>query len=166
MGWILIQVGVCALTVALSMPAFGHEPGQPGGGHREMNTIVTKITSGFIFVEPFEGLRPRAISPAKADRVGLHAAKLGDEVTLVVDESNILVDAHKAGLTSAHRLVTGELNYTDTYWGEVKLSTPDGTERFDVDSLAGSKLSVIPEGAPVALELDEDNMVIDIHRAR
>jgi hypothetical protein len=29
-----------------------------------------------------------------------------------------------------------------------------------------TKVTVIQEGAPVALELDEDNMVINIHRAR
>jgi hypothetical protein len=35
-----------------------------------------------------------------------------------------------------------------------------------VDALAGSKLSVFHEGAPVALELDADNVMIDIHRSR
>jgi hypothetical protein len=46
----------------------------------------------------------------------------------------------------------------------VKLSTPEGIERFDVDSLIGSKLSIMQEGSAVIVELDEDNTVIDIHR--
>jgi hypothetical protein len=136
-----------------------------GGTHRELNTIVSKIASGIIFVEPFEGLRPRTISPAKADRVGLHEAKAGDEITLVIDEGNVLVDAHKAGLPArGHRLLTGNLAYTDVSWSEVQLSTPGGIERYDVDALAGSRLSLMPDGTPVVVELDEDNTIIDIHR--
>ncbi|MER3423026.1 MAG: hypothetical protein C4293_07105 [Nitrospiraceae bacterium] len=161
----LFTIGVLALVLAIS--ASGYEPGQAGSGsHRELNTIVTKIASGVVFVQPFEGLRPRTISPAKADRVGLHETKPGDKVTLVVDEGTVLIDAHKADLPFVHRLVAGNLNYADAYWGEIQLSSPEGTTRFDVDSLAGSKLSVLSEGTPVIIELDEDNMMIDIHRAR
>lgn len=140
-GWyVVVAIGV--LVFFLSVPANGNEPEQSGIGlHREMNVIVTKIQSGVIFAEPFEGLRPRTISPNKADRAGLHETKLGDELTLVVDEGNILLDVYKAGLPPGlHRVVVGTLDYADVYWGEVKLSTPDGIERFDVDSLAGSKL--------------------------
>ena len=49
---------------------------------------------------------------------------------------------------------------------EIQLSTPEGFERFDVDALAGSKLSVFQEGDPVTVELDADNVMIDIHRFR
>ncbi|MGH7232134.1 MAG: hypothetical protein ACREJU_12360 [Nitrospiraceae bacterium] len=166
---VLLMLSIGALVVFPSVPAIGHDDGQTGGfgPHREMNVIVTKVTSGIIFVEPFEGLRPRTISPNKADRAGLHESKPGDEVTLIVDEGNVLIDVHKTGIPSAgHRMVIGTLNYADAYWGEIKLSTPEGIERFDVDALAGSKLSVFQEGAPVTVELDEDNMLIDIHRSR
>ncbi|MGH9195285.1 MAG: hypothetical protein ACRD1T_06055 [Acidimicrobiia bacterium] len=158
---VAMTVGVTLVLVAQAM---GDE-GAFGGGHRAFPTIVSKISSGLIFVAPLEGLRPRTISPAKADRVGLHEAKPGDEVTLIVDEGNVLMDAHKSGIpASGHRMVTGNLNYADAFWGEVKVSTPGGIERFDVDTLTGSKLSIMQEGFPVVLELDEDNTVIDIHR--
>ena len=49
---------------------------------------------------------------------------------------------------------------------EIQLSTPEGFERFDVDALAGSKLSVFQEGVPVTVELDADNVMIDIQRSR
>jgi len=49
---------------------------------------------------------------------------------------------------------------------EIKLSTPEGSESFTVDTLAGSKLSVFEEGMPITLELDEANVVIDIHRGQ
>ena len=35
---------------------------------------------------------------------------------------------------------------------------------FVLDTLAGSKLSVFERGMPITLELDEANVVIDIHR--
>jgi len=125
---------------------------------------VTKIQSGLVFVKPPEGLRFRVISPMKADRIGLHEAKAGDMVTLVVDEGNVLVDAHKTSTPGAgHRLLTGKLNYADMYWQEIKLSTPDGVESFAVDTLTGSKLSLLKEGTLVRVELDEDNVMVDIH---
>lgn len=99
--------------------------------------------------------------------MGLYEARPGDEVTLVVDEGNIMIDAHKSGIpASGHRMLTGQLDYADALWAEVKLSTPEGRERFDVDTLTGSKLSAMHEGLTVVVELDEDNTVIDIHRAR
>ena len=165
---IVLLLSICVLVVFLAAPAMGDELGQnAGGSHREMNVLVTKIASGFVFTMPFEGLRPRAISPSKADRTGLHETQPGDVVTLIVDEGNVLVDAHKAGMPSdSHRHITGTLNYADTFWREIKLSTPDGIEQFDVDTMAGSKLSVLSEGVPVIVEIDEDNMLIDIHRVR
>lgn len=163
---ISLMVFLCVLIFFFVAPAGGHESGQEGSGtHREINVIVTKIASGVIFAMPFEGLRPRTISPNKADRAGLHETQPGDEVTLIVDEGNIVVDAHKAGIPSlGHRTVAGTLQYADTFWAEIRLSTPEGLERFEVDALAGSKLSMFQEGAPVTVELDEDNMLIDIHR--
>lgn len=153
----------------LAAPALGDvdDPARQAGMHHEVKTTVSKISSGFIFVEPTAGLRPRAIGPAKADRLGLYDVRPGDAVLLFVDSGNVLLDAHKAGRPGhGHRMVAGQLSYADVYWSEVKLTTPDGEERFDVDSLAGNKLTMFGEGAAVVLELDEDNMMIDIHRSR
>ncbi|HKW86896.1 MAG TPA: hypothetical protein VJM82_07480 [Nitrospiraceae bacterium] len=145
--------------------ASAHEADQAGPGtHRAITGVVTKIQSGLVFVKPPEGLRFRVISPLKADRIGLHEAKAGDMVTLVVDEGNVLVDAHKTSTPGVgHRLLAGKLNYADMYWQEIKLSTPDGVESFAVDTLTGSKLSLLKEGTLVRVELDEDNVMVDIH---
>lgn len=156
-------------TFLFVLPGAAHEADQPGPHtHKQLPVVVTKIDGGIVFVSPqspkYE-LQHRAISVKKAERLGLHEIKVGDELTFMVDESNVLVDAHKTGSPGAgHRLVDGKLNYADPFWGVVKVSTPEGVNSFAVDSLAGSKLSVLKEGTPVRLELDEDNMVIDIHR--
>lgn len=161
----------CAVVLFLAVPASADHPGRSGPfphvTHLDVKGVVTKIYPSMVVVQPEYGLRPRTISMLKAERIGVHDAKIGDELMLVVDEGNILVDAHKSGMTAAgHRIITGTLNYADKYWEEIRLSTPEGVEHFSVDTLAGSKLSVLGEGTPITLELDEANVVIDIHRGQ
>lgn len=135
--------------------------------HHGFGGVISKIESGMLFVKTPGNLQLRTISPNKADRVGLHEARMGDTVLMLVDSGNILLDVTKAGRAFAdHRMIVGTLHYADPYWSEIQLSTPEGFERFDVDALAGSKLSVFQEGAPVTVELDADNVMIDIHQSR
>ncbi len=155
----------CAAVAFLTASAWSHESDLAGPRtHKEISTVVEKIVSGLVYFNPAAGLRHRAISVKKAERMGLYEAKPGDEVILTVDESNVLIDLHKKGLQPAgHRLVVGKLNYVDPFWEVVELSTPQGKENFAVDTMAGSKLSVLAKGKLVRAELDEDNMVVDIH---
>ncbi|MGQ0811685.1 MAG: hypothetical protein ACT4OO_10745 [Nitrospiraceae bacterium] len=135
--------------------------------HHGLSGVISKIQSGVLFIKIPVGLQPRTISPNKADRVGLHEAKIGDVVLLQVDAGNVLIDASAPDRpVPDHRFIAGTLHYADPYWGEIKLATPEGFESFEVDTLAGSKLSVFSEGTPVMVELDADNVMIDIHRAR
>jgi hypothetical protein len=135
--------------------------------HHGFGGVISKIESGMLFVKTPDNLQMRTISPNKADRVGLHESRTGDTVLMLVDSGNVLLDVTKAGRAFAdHRMIVGTLHYADPYWSEIRLSTPEGFERFDVDALAGSKLSVFQEGAPVTVELDADNVMIDIHRSR
>jgi len=137
------------------------------GAHHGFGGVISKIESGMLFVKTPENLQMRTISPNKADRVGLHDARKGETVLMLVDSGNVLLDVTKAGRAFAdHRMIVGTLYYADPYWSEIQLSTPEGFERFDVDALAGSKLSVFQEGAFVTVELDADNVMIDIHRSR
>jgi hypothetical protein len=160
----MLGLALC-VVLFLSYPAIGHEADQGGPGtHRQVTTAIEKIESGLMFFKPVAGLRHRAVSVKKAERMGLHEAKPGDEVTLLLDESNVLLDLHKKGTEPAgHRLITGKLGYVDPFWDVIELNTRDGKESFMVDSLAASKLSVLSEGKIVRAELDEDNIVIDIH---
>ena len=135
--------------------------------HHGFGGVISKIESGMLFVKAPENLQMRTISPNKADRVGLHDARKGDTILMLVDSGNVLLDVTMAGRAFAdHRTIVGTLHYADPYWSEIQLSTPEGFERFDVDALAGSKLSVFHEGAPVTVELDADNVMIDIQRSR
>jgi hypothetical protein len=135
------------------------------GSHYGFSGVIAKIESGMLFIRTDESLQPRAISPNKADRVGLYNAKVGDAVNLLVDSGNVLIDASGTDRPQPdHVFVVGTVRYSDPLWHEIQLSTPEGTTTYEVDSLAGTKLSTLPEGAPVTLELDADNVMIDIHR--
>lgn len=162
-------VGAVLLTgvVLACMPtlAVGHHAGESAGMHKELSGVVTKIEGGIIFVKTPNALR--TISPNKGDRMGLHDVQIGDQVLLVVDTGNVLIDVHKVGNPiHGHQMVTGTLHYADPFWKEIQVSTPEGIKQFDVDTLAGSKLSVFEEGNPVTLELDEANVMIDIRRGQ
>lgn len=137
------------------------------GAHYGFSGVISKIESGMLFVRSDVNLQPRVVSPMKADRVGLHDAKVGDAVNLLVDSGNVLIDVSRTDrYFPDHRFLVGTVQYADPYWHEIQLSTPEGTATFEVDTLVGTKLSTLPEGAPVTLELDADNVMIDIYRDR
>ena len=105
-------------------------------------TKITKIDATMFFVQPKADLIPRTISMRKAERMGLHDAKVGEEAMLVGDESDVLVDVHRMGVPpQGHRLLAGKLQDADPLSGVIKIETSEGTQMFPVDSLAGSKLS-------------------------
>jgi hypothetical protein len=125
---------------------------------------ITKVDASMIFVQPPQGLRPRVISIRKAERMGLYDARVGESVMLIVDEGDVMVDVHRmTPPPQGHRLLEGMLDYADPYWGTIRVATPEGKETYAMDSLAASKLSAMHDHTAVRLELDEDNMVIDIH---
>lgn len=161
----------CVFTLLGAGRGAAESPGQPGAvasiRHLEVTGVIAKIHPAMFFIRLAHGSQPRTLSMLKAERIGLHEARIGDSVTLLVDEGNVLVDAYRAGATVPdHRVIAGELQYTDQTWEEIKLSTPEGIERYEVDPLAGSKLSGLNQGSRVEVELDADNQVVYILRAR
>ncbi len=163
-----IVVGALGLFCPAGVSRADPTDGLTLGVHLALSGQIAKIESGLLFVKLPNGMQLRTISPNKADRVGLHHARIGDEVWLLIDSGNVLLDASRPGgvLFENHKVLAGRIHYADPFWGEIQLSTPEGFERYEVDTLAGSKLSVFQEGMPVTIELDADNVMIDIHAGR
>ncbi|MEP7152400.1 MAG: hypothetical protein ABI856_11870 [Nitrospira sp.] len=169
MRWnICIIVATLGMCVPLGVGWADSSDGPRLGAHLALSGQIAKIESGLLFVKTPYGMQLRTISPNKADRVGLHDARIGDEVWLLIDSGNVLLDAARPGgeFFDNHKVLAGRIHYADPYWGEIQISTPEGFERFEVDTLAGSKLSVFQEGMPVTIELDADNVMIDIQQNR
>lgn len=164
---IMVLASIMMMVAPVSSVSVAQADEAMMGAHYGFSGVISKIESGMLFVKTPHNLQLRTISPNKADRVGLHEARTGDTILMLVDSGNVLLDVTEAGRGFAdHRMIVGTIHYADPYWSEIQISTPEGFERFDVDALAGSKLSVFQEGAPVTVELDADNVMIDIYRSR
>lgn len=160
-------VGVTVVLVLLLAPVgAAHSEDIVLGSHYGFSGVISKIESGMLFIKTDSNLQPRAISPNKADRVGLYNAKVGDPVNMLVDSGNVLIDASATDQSPDHVFVVGTVRYSDPFWHEIQLSTPEGTTTYEVDSLAGTKLSGFADGTPATLELDADNVMIDIQHGQ
>ena len=131
--------------------------------HQHLLTTVDKVGSGLVWFKPIAGLEHRTVSLHKAERMGLYEPKVGDEVYLVIDESNELIDLHRKGQQPAgHRLIVGKLTYADPFWEFIEVTGADGKQTFAMDEGTGSKLSMRKKDELVRVELNEDNEVVDI----
>lgn len=165
MRYILISIVLATSLVGSGSLTFAREGDQMKlPTHRRITTTVDKVQSGVVFFTPAAGLQDRAVSVHKAERMGLYQAKEGDEVILVIDESNMLIDLHKKGDPQAgHHLIAGKLTYADPFWEVIVITNAEGKKTLAMDEAAVTKLSVLQEGTLVQAELNEDNRVIDIH---
>ncbi len=135
--------------------------------HQELKTTIEKIQSGLMYFKPTDRLGHREASVHKAERMGLSQAKVGDEVILVIDNNNLLIDLHRTDIPPAgHRSIAGRLTYADRLWDVIEITTAGGKQTFSVDESTGSRLSILKEGQFVHAELNEDNIVVDIHPTR
>lgn len=135
--------------------------------HQELKTTIEKIQSGLMFFKPTKVLGHREVSVHKAERMGLSQAKVGDEVILVIDNNNLLIDLHRTDIPPAgHHSIAGRLTYADRLWDVIEITHAGGKQTFAVDESAGSRLAILKEGQVVHAELNEDNMVVDIHATR
>lgn len=171
-----LLVPVCAVILFLADPGAADQPGmgidihidpgsakQPGqtgsGTHMKLSGVVSKIESGLVFVTTPTG---RVAVSSKAIRA---VCKVGDKVTMWVNEGNVVIDVHKEGKPSPHRFITGTLTYVSDDKKEILLWTPEGEKPFPVER-GKSKLSAIKDGSPIAAELNEEGRIIDIHQIR
>src|SRR6476646_10567491 len=126
-------VGVAVVFVLLLAPVGAAQSDDIVlNSHYGFSGVITKIESGMLFVKTDASLQPRAISPNKADRVGLYNAKIGDPVNILVDSGNVMIDAAATDrFYPDHVFVVGTVRYSDPYWHEIQLSTPEGTATYE-----------------------------------
>ena len=94
----------------------------------------------------------------------LRSAKIGDEVTMWVNESNVVIDAYpKALARPAHHQVRGTLTDASPEKNAIKLWTSTGEQEFTVEKNR-PKFTMFSEGTPLTLQLNDKGEVIDVHR--
>jgi len=86
----------------------------------------------------------------------------GDEMTLWVNENNVVLDHYRAGEISPRRFVTGPVRYADKTRVHIKLWTPEGEKTFSL--LQIKRGAELREGNQITLEIDEADRVIDVRQ--
>jgi len=109
-------------------------------------------------------MQPRFIPVGVRKAKGLQDLKKGDLVEVTVNDQNLLVDVHKAGESTHHRVVRGQLaGPVDTGHDKAVIRTMNGKEESHlVRPVARSKVASIPVGADVIFLIDELDKIIDV----
>ena len=97
----------------------------------------------------------------RALRHGHAMPKIGDEVTVVIDENNMVLEVHPQDTKGAHRFVTGEIVSMGILQHEIRLKTPEGEKTFPLEKQ--EMTSSIKDGALVRAEVNEAGSIIDLH---
>jgi hypothetical protein len=136
-------------------------PHTKSGYHMTLDGVVTKIQSGSVFVKTPVGQYNINAKTAPPD------AAVGDEVTLWLNEENLVIDHHgkHKNIAGTHRLITGKLVYAGLTKNQIKLWTPEGEKVFPLERME-VKTKPIPEGSMIMVELDEKGTVIDLRKAQ
>lgn len=123
----------------------------------KVNGVISQIRSGLIMVTTSWGTMS-----IQSD--ALSEAKVGDAITVWVNENNVVIDAYPKGAARPHhRWVRGNLTYRSGDQDAITLWTPEGKQDFIV-TRNGSKFGSLTEGSPITVQLNEKGEVIDVHR--
>lgn len=146
-------------TVEMS---FDEHPRTKPGYVIQVNGTVEKIQSGVIYVKTPVGQYTISAKTAPAD------AAVGDEVSLWVNEENMVIDHHgnrEKHKKGTHRLIFGKLVYAGKTKNQIKLQTPEGENVFPLERME-IKTKPIAEGSNIVVELNEDGTVIDLRKTQ
>ncbi len=140
----------------------GQEQPQPRhSAHIQASGVVTQVSkTGITLKTPAASV---TLNLNATERSGLTLVKVGDELTVWINEDNIVVDVHETGHQREHRLITGKVAYSDPAKSQMKLWTPEGVQTFPI-KLEEARLQNIPEGTKVTVEIDEQGRLMDIHK--
>lgn len=109
-------------------------------------------------------LQPRYLPMHVRKDKGLPELKVGDLVEMTINDQNLLVDVHKAGEISHHRVVRGQLaEPMPTGFDKAVIRTTDGKEESHlIRPVAKSKVASIPVGADAIFLIDELDKIVDV----
>jgi hypothetical protein len=162
--FIITAACLVLLSTAARAADKGHDGPKTGEHHRTINGVVTAEKSGLLTVKMTDGTT-MSVTTKAAEKHGHEIPKVGQEVTLIVNENNNVIDMHLKGAEGAHSFVTGTLVYVGKMKPEIKLQTPEGDRTFPLVR-QDIKTGGIEEGALVTAELNEAGAVIDVHRVK
>jgi hypothetical protein len=148
---------------AQSDPADSEEVAHMKAGHKKVEGVVTELKSGLIIVKSSTGAT-LTLTEAAAFRQGKPVPKVGDEMTLWVNEGNMVMAAYPKGQPGkAPRFITGKLASIDNGKSQMTLSTSEGERGYSLRP-ESRMFRDIAVGSEVTIEVNEMGDVIDIHK--
>jgi hypothetical protein len=131
-------------------------------GHKKVEGVVADLKSGLYTFETATGAT-LTLAESAFFRYGHDAPKIGDKMTLWVNEGNLIIDAHPKGQPGlAHHFSSGTLKLLDYAQSRMTLSTSEGERDFKLKP-ESRMFKEIPVGSQVTIELNETGEVIDLH---
>jgi len=148
---------------AQSDPANPEEIAHMKAGHKKVEGVVTEVKSGLYTVKTTTGAT-LTLTEATAFRQGQAVPKVGDEVTLWVNEGNMVMDARPKGQPGkGPRFITGTLASIDNGKSQMTLSTSGGERGYSLRP-ESRMFRDIAVGSEVTIEVNEMGEVIDVHK--
>ena len=148
---------------AQSDPADPEEVAHMKAGHKKVEGVVSEVKSGLYTVKAFTGAT-LTLTESTALRQGRDLPKVGDEMTLWVNEGNMVMDARLKGQPGkAPRFISGTLTLIDNGKSQMTLSTSRGEQGFSLRP-ESRMFRDIAVGTHVTLEVNDTGEVIDIHK--
>jgi len=159
-----LPIAVLLISVnAQSDPADPEEVAHMKAGHKKVEGVVSEMKSGLYTVKTPTGAT-LTLTEAAAVRHGHGVPKVGDEMTLWVNEGNMVIDAHMKGQpVPPHRFISGTLASIDNAKSQVTLSTSGGEKNFKLKP-ESRMFRDIAAGTQVTIEVNESQEVIDLHK--
>lgn len=144
-------------------PADPEEVAHMKAGHKKVEGVVTELKSGLIIVKSSTGAS-LTLTENTAARTGKAVPKVGDEMTLWVNEGNMVMDARPKGQPGKDpHFITGTLASIDNGKSKMTLSTSGGEKDFKLRP-ESRMFRDIPVGTQVTIEVNDMGEVIDIHK--
>ena len=161
--FIIPAVVLMTPLAAQSDPADPEEVAHMKAGHKKVEGVVTEMKSGLIIVKSSTGAT-LTLTENTAARIGKPVPKVGDEMTLWVNEGNMVMDARPKGQPGkAPRFITGTLASIDNGKSQMTLATSGGEKSFNLRP-ESRMFRDIAVGSEVTIEVNDTGEVIDIHK--
>ncbi|HKQ36303.1 MAG TPA: hypothetical protein VJT11_13445 [Nitrospiraceae bacterium] len=161
--FIIPAVVLMTPLAAQSNPTNLEEVDRMKAGHKMVEGVVTEVKSGLYTVKTSTGAT-LTLTEAAAVRHGHAAPKVGDEMTLWVNEGNMVMDARPKGQAGkGPRFITGTLASIDNGKSTMTLATSGGEKSYNLRP-ESRMFRDIAVGSEVTIEINDTGEVIDIHK--
>jgi hypothetical protein len=126
--------------------------------HLLLNGTVSKLKSNYVFLKTPLGI------VTVSGKTGLRNAKVGQEMSVWVQEQHVAIDLYREGLSSpSRRFLSGPLTYASNDHTRLVMQAPEGEQSILLPQRPASLVS-LKEGWPITVELDQQGGLVDIRR--